>query len=200
MIPGQTFMTWMPSWDSSRRSESLIACKANFDEQYMTAQGSDTNPPTDPILTIEPLPCLRKCGITNWARANGAKTFSSYSLRARSRSTIEGGAYNPTPALLMSASTRPKRSSVRSTTEERTRPSVKSPGVTRQRSPALSSKPGSGNAESDNSAPFFCSSRATASPRPWDAPVTMTTLSLRFISISLSSAAKFKKRLWPVRG
>lgn len=57
--------------------ESSIQWTAHLVEQYITAHGRETFPPTDPTFTMTPDFCRFITGITNWDKAKGAKTLTS---------------------------------------------------------------------------------------------------------------------------
>src|SRR5271157_2005 len=174
-MPGQTFRTLIPVPNSSRCNESSMQWSAHLVAQYMTAQGNDTFPPTDPMLTMAPDCCARIWGTTSCVNASAEKTFTSKMRLEISVSTSVGYPYWPAPALLMSTSMRPKWPIVRSTTSIRVCFEVMSPVMTSREAASSLRNSSLGSAVKASLAPRWPNSLAQLAPIPSEAPVIRTT-------------------------
>src|SRR6478672_12938849 len=115
--PGHTQLTRIPSRAYSMAATLARWITAALVAQYGAACDQAVRPETEAVSTIEPEPCVRMTGTAARMPLTAPRTLTR---KARSQSSVDRLWMRPfgesTPALLISASSRPKRSTERATT------------------------------------------------------------------------------------
>jgi hypothetical protein len=177
--PGATVLTrmrWRAHWTaSSLVSPDRPALLAAYDACGMP--GMPTSPLIDETFTIAPRPAATMCGCTAWASRNGATRLSSSVPRTTSTGSSSAG-WTPrmAPAAFTRISGPPSRSATSGTSASSAAASTRSQATARPpTSPASDSRRSRRRATTATRAPADARARATAAPRPDDAPVTTAT-------------------------
>ena len=182
-VPGDSENTRMPRPRFSRWVQRVSMAVAAFDAQYWLQPSSGLCAAPEPRLTMVPDPCARITGSTaRMPWKTPLKLMSTACAQARGSVAASGPIGSMTPALLISASIRPKASWARATAACTWLYSATSQVIASACAPfrrsrvATSVMPPAERASSRTAAPASAMASAAAAPMPRLAPVMITDL------------------------
>jgi hypothetical protein len=171
--PGQTALTRMPSWATSRAIALARLMTAALEALYDQPLGSPARPDVDPVTTIEPPSTRRSAGNAARMPSTTARTFTSMTRSKRSTGSRSTRPKPGMPALRNTPWRAPNDSVAARTISSLVSSRVTSPVTPTTRStPAVHRRASAARSTATNEAPSAWRRSTVARPMPEAAPVT----------------------------